>query len=96
MYGRVTIVLQPASPNGVTIPSAAMVGQDQKGVGSVYVVRDGKTHKVSVQVGSDNGVETEITSGLTPEDQVVTRYNGSIAEGTPVTAETPKVAKAGH
>ena len=44
----------------MTIPSSGLLGQTGKGEGSVYVVRDGKAHKVDVRVGNDNGVETEI------------------------------------
>jgi RND family efflux transporter MFP subunit len=96
MYGRVTIHLQPASPKNVTIPSTALLGQNQKGEGTVYVVRDGKARRVAVTVGVDNGVETEITSGLTAEDLVIIRYNGAIGDGTPVNAEMKKDKKAEH
>jgi len=96
MYGRVTLLLQPAAPTGVTIPSSALIRQNTQGEGSVYLVRDGKARKVNVRVGSDNGVETEITEGLKPEDEVVIRYNGAIGDGTPVTPEMSQVAKADH
>jgi len=96
MYGPVTVILQAAAPNSVTIPSSGLLGQTGTGEGSVYTVRDDKAHKVDVHVGNDNGVETEVLSGLSPEDQVITSYNGSIAEGTPVKAETKKSAQAAH
>ena len=96
MYGSVTIDLEAAAPKSVTIPSSGLLGQTGKGDGSVYVVRDGKASKVEVRVGNDNGVETEILSGLTLDDQVITTYNGSLTEGTPVKAEVRKVARAGH
>jgi len=96
MYGRVTIILRTASPDSVTIPSSGLLGQTGKGEGAVYVVRDGKARKVDVQVGNDNGVETEILGGLTPEDQVITSYNGSLEDGSPVRAEMKRVAQAGH
>ena len=96
MYGSVTVVLQAAAPKSVTIPSSGLLGQTGTGDGSVYVVRDGKAHKVDVRVGNDNGVETEILSGLVLEDQVITTYNGSLTEGTPVKAETRHAARTGH
>jgi RND family efflux transporter MFP subunit len=96
MYGRVTVILQPASPNSLTIPSSGLLNQTGGGEGTVYVVRDGKAHAVDVRVGNDNGVETEILSGLTTDDQVITSYNGSLTEGTPVKAEVKKAAPAGH
>jgi RND family efflux transporter MFP subunit len=96
MYGRITVILQEPSPNSVTIPSTGLLGQSGTGSGSVYVVRDGKAKKVDVHVGNDNGVETEILSGLTAEDQVITSYNGSLTEGTPVKGEMKKAAQSGH
>ncbi len=94
MFGRVTVVLQAASAQSVTIPSSALLGQTGKGEGTVYVVKDGKAHKVVVQVGNDNGIVTEVLKGLSPEDLVITSYNGSIEEGTPVKGELKKAAQA--
>ena len=92
MYGRITVILQAAAPNSVTIPSSGLLGQTGTGAGSVYVVRDGKAHKLDVRVGNDNGVEAEILGGLSPDDQVITSYNGSIAEGTLIKAEMKQTA----
>jgi HlyD family secretion protein len=97
MYGNMRIILQAAAPDSVTIPSSGLLGQTGTGAGSVYVVKDGKAHKVNVQVGIDNGVETEILKGLSTEDLVVTSYNGSIEDGTPVKSEPRKAAPtSGH
>ena len=90
MYGRVTVVLQAAAPNSMTIPSSGLLGQTGTGEGQVYVVRDETAHRIRVQVGNDNGIETEILSGLKPDDQVITSYNGSITEGTLVKADLKK------
>jgi len=95
MYGRMTVILQAAAPNSLTIPSSALIGQNGTGQGTVFVVRDGKAKKVDVQVGNDNGVQTEILKGLTTEDQVISSYNGSIEDGTPVKADEKKAAPAG-
>ena len=92
MYGRVTLLLQAASSQSVTIPSSGLLDQTGKGEGHVYVVKDGKAHKVKVHVGNDNGVETEILSGLSPTDRVIVSYNGSVEEGTPVHSEEKKAA----
>jgi RND family efflux transporter MFP subunit len=96
MYGRVTVILQSPSPNSVTIPSTGLLGQTGTGSGSVYVVRDGKARKVTVQVGNDNGVETEVLSGLTVDDQVITSYNGPLNDGTPVKAEPRQAGRSAH
>ena len=96
MYGRMTVTLQGATTGAMTIPSSGLVSQSSKGVGSVFVVRDGKAHKLDVQVTKDNGVEAEVLGGLTPEDQVITRYIGTIGEGTAVLAESAPAATAAH
>jgi len=92
MYGRVTLMLQAASAKSVTIPSSGLLDQAGKGEGHVFVVKAGKAQKVKVQVGNDNGVETEILGGLSPADEVITRYNGTVEEGTSVSAEEKKAA----
>ncbi|HVX13774.1 MAG TPA: efflux RND transporter periplasmic adaptor subunit [Pirellulales bacterium] len=83
MYGKATILLEKAS-DAVSVPSSALVGDSQNGRGTVYVVRGGKAQKVEVVIGSDNGVETEITSGLKADDDVVIVHRGSIANGVSV------------
>lgn len=84
MYGRATLILGNGTPNALRIPSAALVGKAENGHGSVRVVRDGKAHVVNVAYATDNGVDVEIMSGLSADDQVIVRANGSLEEGTPV------------
>ena len=93
MYGRVTVILQAASEDSVTIPSSGLLNQNGMGMGSVYVLKDGKAHKVDVHVGNDNGVEAEILTGIKASDEVITSYIGSLAEGTPVKGEEKKAAQ---
>lgn len=85
MYGKVTVMLDKA-PDGLTVPSSAMVGggESQDGRGSLWVIRGGKAHKLEVSIGTDNGVETEIVSGLKADDDVVVHYKGSISNGVAV------------
>jgi multidrug efflux pump subunit AcrA (membrane-fusion protein) len=85
MYGTATLHLEPPSSH-LRIPSASLIEQDGAGHGAVYVVRDGKAHRVPVLVDKDNGREVEVVSGLTADDEVVVRYNGTIAEGLAVQA----------
>lgn len=92
MYGRVNLVLEKGAPGSVTIPTQALVGEIVDGVGHVHVVREGKAHLTTVKVGTDNGVQCEIRSGLQPEDEVILGSNG-IAEGLSVTpASSPRKA----
>lgn len=96
MFGMVKVILQEPSPNSVTIPSSGLLGQTGAGKGTVYVVKGGKAHKVDVEVGNDNGIETEILKGVTADDEVVVSYNGTINDGTPVKPELRKPAASGH
>ena len=86
MYGTGTIEVTPPSKN-LSIPSACLIEQSGQGEGAVYVVKDGKVRRQPVRVGADNGSEIEVLSGLEPDDQVIVRYSGSIAEGVAVQTE---------
>jgi HlyD family secretion protein len=94
MYGTTIIEVQPPSRN-LRIPSSCLIEQGGQGQGAVYIVRDGKVHRQAVEVGQDNGGEVEIISGLTPDDQVVVRYNGTIDEGLAVRTDAVKAAPGG-
>ena len=89
MYGTARLQLEPPSKN-LTIPSSSLIEQDSEGHGAVYVVKGGKAHRQPVQVDLDNGKSAEVVSGLSPDDQVVVRYNGTLAEGLAVHAEPLK------
>jgi RND family efflux transporter MFP subunit len=90
MYGTATIQVEPPSKN-LRIPSTCLIEQTVQGEGAVYVVRDGKVHRQPVRIGMDDGRVVELARGLSPDDQVVVRYNGAIADGLAVQAEPAKV-----
>lgn len=86
MYGNVTI--QMGKPRtAVTIPSEALAA-GKGGQRWVYVVRDGRTHKVPVHVSADDGIHAEIHSSLSPHDEVVVRHAPGLADGVPVEVVT--------
>ncbi|HWB10653.1 MAG TPA: efflux RND transporter periplasmic adaptor subunit [Pirellulales bacterium] len=90
MYGKVTIFLEKAS-DALSVPSGALVGESESGKGTVYVVRGGKAHKVEVTTGADDGIHTEIISGLNPEDDVVVKViRGAISNGIAVAVVSGK------
>ena len=93
MYGQATILLEPASAKAVTVPSSSLAKLSGSGAGEVFVVRDGKAKKLSVRIGMDNGNTVEVLTGLTPDDQVIARYNGALADGMAVTTEAAKLAQ---
>jgi multidrug efflux pump subunit AcrA (membrane-fusion protein) len=85
MYGSATIELNKGAPGAMHIPSSALAGRANGGNGTVRVVRDGKIQTVQIKYGSDDGINVEILSGLSPREQVVTGTNVPVVDGTSVT-----------
>ena len=84
MYGRATLILSAGTPNALRVPSSALFGKAERGWTAVRVVRGDMVQLLPVRYTTDNGVETEIISGLTAADLVVVRATGPIESGTPV------------
>jgi RND family efflux transporter MFP subunit len=93
MYGRADIILEKSTTN-LTVPSSAILDRDSKGQGTVEIVKDGKMYRQPVTIGRDSGTEAEIIGGLTLESQVVVQPDVSMADGSPVDAESNAVAEA--
>jgi RND family efflux transporter MFP subunit len=72
----------PAIRNSVTIPSNALLFRAE-GL-RVGVVRDGRVQLVPVTIGQDFGNAVEVTSGLTPADEVILDPSDSLADGMQV------------
>lgn len=96
MYGRVRITLSEGTPSAVRVPSAALFGKAEGGRGAARVIREGRVHVVPVRYATDNGIETEVVSGLTLDDMVVVRAAGPIEEGTTVTVGGQSDAPGSH
>ncbi|HLJ12753.1 MAG TPA: efflux RND transporter periplasmic adaptor subunit [Planctomycetaceae bacterium] len=92
MFGRVTISLKK-STRGLTLPSSCVLGNDEGTESWVFVVRDGKALRKSVETGFDNGVRVEIRSGISAEESVIERPGADLADGTPVEVEQPHRAR---
>ena len=75
----------PASNASMTLPSNVLLFRAE-GL-RVGVVQDGRVQLVPVQVGHDYGAKVEITSGLTPQDQVILNPSDSLAQGERVQVE---------
>jgi RND family efflux transporter MFP subunit len=93
MYGRTEIILEKATAH-LTVPSSAILDRDREGKGTLEVVRDGKLYRQPVVIGRDTGTIAEIVSGLDPGAEVVVQPDVSMADGTPVRAESQAVAEA--
>jgi HlyD family secretion protein len=85
MYGRATLILTEGVAGAMQIPTAALATRSDGGNGTVRVVTDGKILTVPVKYGMDNGIDVEILSGLSLQDQVVMGMNVPVTDGTPVT-----------
>jgi len=83
MYTRATLVLE-VHPNALSIPSAAVMGQEDKRF--VYTVTGGHAHRTPVTVGVDDGKTAEITSGLRPGSAVVLVGRDTLVDGGAVKA----------
>lgn len=92
MYGRVEITLDDG-PNGVTIPSACLVGDSANGQGQVYIVENGHAKLRKVQLGRDTGVQVEVISGLSTSDSVILRPAGGLADGAEIAASAAAPAQ---
>ncbi len=89
MYGRASIGLEATSTR-MTVPVLCVLDRSGKGRGVVQVIREGKVHRVKVELGADNGTLVEVSSGLSPADVVVFRSSLPLEEGMAV-----EVKKAG-
>ncbi|MCE9563987.1 MAG: efflux RND transporter periplasmic adaptor subunit [Planctomycetes bacterium] len=96
MYGRVTLTLRQGVATAVRVPTGVVVGREGKGKGTVRVVRGERIQSVPVILGSDNGVEVEVLTGLTSADRVVLRTSGPVDDGAKVAIAGAKAADAGH
>ena len=75
------IVIDEAN-NVLRIPTSSLfrAGEDP----AVFLVKDGVAHVQKVEVGRQNGIEAEITKGLSEGDEVVLHPSDQIEDGTKV------------
>ena len=80
-----TVIIQTARhDNALSVPSSAV--QTSGGQASVRVLKNGQVSSVDVTTGISSDTETEITSGLSEGDTVVTGTVSSTATSTSTTA----------
>jgi membrane fusion protein, multidrug efflux system len=89
MYADVTLVLAQ-HPDAIELPRGAVYGMGQPNPW-VYTVSNGRLRKVAVTTGITDGVDVEITSGLSGNETVVSTQSPSLVAGEAVRAldETP-------
>jgi RND family efflux transporter MFP subunit len=86
MFGRVTIHLE-AGTRGLTVPSTSVFIDPKSKKPAVYLAKNGRVHRTSVETGQDDGSLTEILSGLSADDLVVTRPGTDLTDGAEVETE---------
>jgi RND family efflux transporter MFP subunit len=88
MYGYATIELSK-SLKGLSVPSSSLVATADSKTW-LFVVRDGRLHRIPVQVAINTGARTEVLSGLRPDDLVVVKPTEELSEGEAVQAVKTK------
>jgi len=78
MYAQARLPVAQSEPT-LTIPSSALVF-GPAGL-QVAIVKDGKTHFQKVTAGRDMGVEIEIATGISADDEVVGNPGERLSEG---------------
>lgn len=81
MFARVE-TLVGTHPNAIQIPIDAVSRLEDAQY--VYVVQDGKAHRVAVEIGARDDNRVEITKGLDGGEQVIVSGKDLVHDGTPV------------
>lgn len=81
MYALVRLGLE-RKPDALLLPADALVSE--KGGASIFTVADGKAKKVPVKTGFNDGVNAEITGGLSGAEAVMLVGQQAVADGQPV------------
>ena len=87
MWANVQIDLQKKT-DAQLLAAEALVTEKNKT--SVFVARDGKAQKVPIKTGFDDGINVEVTGGLTPKDAVILAGKQAVTDGQPVKAVASK------
>ena len=82
MFGRARLTISTTA-DALLLPSK-VVRTDSSGSLFAWVVRENLAVKISLVLGLDDGVRTEIREGLSAEDVVIASGFSRISEGTPV------------
>ena len=81
-FAEARIVLHSIE-NAILAPRSAIFNL-QENKGEVYIVRDGRSAKRSVEVGITNGAIVQITSGLAAGDTIVVSGQAQLSDNMPV------------
>ena len=96
MFSRLAVTYDNVAA-AILAPKAALVSED--GRNTVFVVHEGKAHRVPVTLGYESGKNVQVLAGLTVGTEVIVAGQNGLSEGTPVEpqrlagAETVAVAR---
>lgn len=94
MYGEIKFSLLDNSDSPIIVPANAYIFRTEGP--QVVVVRGGRVHWQTIQIGRDYGTEIEAISGLQDGDRVVVNPTDELQEGMQVTPqEQPRTAANG-
>jgi membrane fusion protein (multidrug efflux system) len=91
MFARVEVLVGKHA-NALQIPIDAVSRLEEEQY--VYIVRDGKAERVSVDIGVRDENRVEITNGLIGDEQVIVSGKDLVQSGTPVQAQSLQPAPA--
>jgi len=84
MYARGEITIDREA-NAIVIPRDSLIAEKgQNDAASVYVVREGKAHRIPIQIGGSQQDNVLVRKGLSQGDVVITEIGPSLKEGTAV------------
>ncbi|MBI4243403.1 MAG: efflux RND transporter periplasmic adaptor subunit [Planctomycetes bacterium] len=81
MFALVTLDIEKHE-NALVIPAQALIIKRKKSF--VFVVKDNIAKELPVEIGFDDGIEVEISNGLTENDEIVTEGKNMISDGEKV------------
>ena len=84
MYARGEITTGIES-NALVIPRDALIPEREgEAAAGVYVVREGKAHRLRIQIGGSQQDQVWVRQGLKEGDQVISEIGPSVKEGAPI------------
>ncbi|MGH7801575.1 MAG: efflux RND transporter periplasmic adaptor subunit [Thermodesulfobacteriota bacterium] len=78
MYGNMTLNLE-VHKNAIIILATALVVEKNKKF--VYKVMNGKVKKVEIKTGIDDGIQVEVTEGLTGDEDIIVKGKNTVSDG---------------
>jgi len=88
LFSRLDVAYDNVSA-AILAPKAAVISED--GANSVFVIQEGKAHRVPITLGYESGKNVQVLSGLSVGNEVIVAGQNGLSEG--VAVEAVKVAE---